>query len=144
MSAIAIEITLAEGASLPVQAHPDDAGYDLHCVEEVVIEPGQNSLVGTGLAIALPSGYVGKVCSRSGLAAKHRVFVLNAPGIVDAGYRGEVKVNLFNAGDQPFTVKPGERIAQLLVEACVPAIFVPVRELDATVRGVGGHGSSGR
>jgi dUTP pyrophosphatase len=129
---------------LPAYAHPGDAGADLVAAEDVVLAPGECRLVPTGVAIALPDGYVGLVHPRSGLAHRLGVTVLNAPGTVDAGYRGEIKVNLVNH-DRSATVKisRGDRIAQLLVQRVERAVFRPVDELPETVRGTGGHGSTG-
>ena len=129
---------------LPAYAHPGDAGADLVAAEDVVLAPGERRLVPTGIAIALPDGYVGLVHPRSGLAHRLGVTVLNAPGTVDAGYRGEIKVNLVNH-DPAATVKisRGDRIAQLLVQRVEQAVFRPVDELPETVRGAGGHGSTG-
>lgn len=129
---------------LPAYAHPGDAGADLVAAEDVVLAPGERRLVPTGIAIALPEGYVGLVHPRSGLAHRLGVTVLNAPGTVDAGYRGEIKVNLVNH-DPAATVKisRGDRIAQLLVQPVERAVFRPVDELPETVRGAGGHGSTG-
>jgi dUTP pyrophosphatase len=129
---------------LPAYAHPGDAGADLVAAEDVVLAPGERRLVPTGIAIALPDGYVGLVHPRSGLAHRLGVTVLNAPGTVDAGYRGEIKVNLVNH-DPAATVKisRGDRIAQLLVQRLERAAFRPVDELPETVRGAGGHGSTG-
>jgi dUTP pyrophosphatase len=129
---------------LPAYAHPGDAGADLVAAEDVVLAPGERKLVPTGIAVALPDGYVGLVHPRSGLAHRLGVTVLNAPGTVDAGYRGEIKVNLVNH-DPAATVKisRGDRIAQLLVQRVERAAFRPVDELPGTVRGAGGHGSTG-
>jgi dUTP pyrophosphatase len=129
---------------LPGYAHPGDAGADLVAAEDVELGPGERRLVPTGIAIALPDGYVGLVHPRSGLAARLGVTVLNAPGTVDAGYRGEILVNLVNH-DRAATVKisRGDRIAQLLVQRVERAAFHAVDELPETVRGAGGHGSTG-
>ena len=129
---------------LPAYAHPGDAGADLVAAEDVTLEPGERKLVPTGIAIALPDGYVGLVHPRSGLAHRLGVTVLNAPGTVDSGYRGEIKVNLVNH-DPAGTVKiaRGDRIAQLLVQRVERADFRPVDALPETVRGTGGHGSTG-
>lgn len=129
---------------LPAYAHPGDAGADLVAAEDVVLAPGARKLVPTGIAIALPAGYVGLVHPRSGLAHRLGVTVLNAPGTVDAGYRGEIKVNLVNH-DPAATVKiaRGDRIAQLLVQRVEHAVFRPVDELPEAVRGAAGHGSTG-
>jgi dUTP pyrophosphatase len=129
---------------LPAYAHPGDAGADLVAAEEVEIAPGSWVKVRTGIAIALPEGFVGLVHPRSGLAARLGVTVLNAPGTVDAGYRGEILVNLINH-DRAQTVKisRGDRIAQLVVQRVERAVFHAVDTLDDTVRGTGGHGSTG-
>jgi dUTP pyrophosphatase len=129
---------------LPAYAHPGDAGADLVSAEDVEIAPGARALVRTGVAIALPEGYVGLVHPRSGLAVRLGVTVLNAPGTVDAGYRGEILVNLVNH-DRATTAKisRGDRIAQLLVQRVERAAFQPVDELPDSSRGAGGHGSTG-
>jgi len=133
-------------AVLPRFAHEGDAGSDLVAVEAVTLAPnGGRAMVATGFAMALPEGYAGFVLPRSGLAAKHGVTCANAPGLIDAGYRGEIKVALVNLDPtNPYDVKPGDRIAQLVIMP-VPAIsFVEVEELPASQRGSGGFGSSGR
>jgi dUTP pyrophosphatase len=129
---------------VPAYAHPGDAGADLVAAADVELAPGERKLVPTGIAIALPDGYVGLVHPRSGLAHRLGVTVLNAPGTVDAGYRGEIFVNLVNH-DPAATVKisRGDRIAQLLVQRVERAVFRVVDELPDTVRGAGGHGSTG-
>ncbi|MEV0897285.1 dUTP diphosphatase [Actinoplanes sp. NPDC049802] len=129
---------------VPAYAHPGDAGADLFAAEETELAPGARAKVRTGLAIALPEGYVGLVHPRSGLAARLGVTVLNAPGTVDAGYRGEILVNLINH-DRQNTVKisRGDRIAQLVVQRVERAVFHEVDTLDDTARGAGGHGSTG-
>lgn len=129
---------------LPAYAHPGDAGADLVAAEDVELVPGARALVRTGVAIALPEGYVGLVHPRSGLAARLGVTVLNAPGTVDAGYRGEIMVNLVNH-DRAATAKisRGDRIAQLVVQRVERAAFQAVDELTDSSRGAGGHGSTG-
>ena len=129
---------------LPGSANPSDAGADLVAAEAVVLAPGERALVGTGTAIALPSGTVGLVAPRSGLAAKHGITVVNAPGTIDAGYRGEIKVCLLNTdAREPFAIEPGDRIAQLVVLP-IPAVrFRAVDELPEGDRGAAGFGSSG-
>ena len=129
---------------LPAYAHPGDAGADLVAAAEVTLAPGARALVRTGVAIALPEGFVGLVHPRSGLAARLGVTVLNAPGTVDAGYRGEILVNLVNH-DPVATAKisRGDRIAQLVVQRVERAVFHVVDELPDTSRGAGGHGSTG-
>lgn len=129
---------------LPGYAHPGDAGIDLYAADTTTLEPGQRALVPCGIAVAVPEGHVGLVHPRSGLAVDHGLTVLNAPGTIDAGYRGELKVLLVNHGPDPVEVQHGQRIAQLVV---APVVTVDVREvdrLDATTRGSGGFGSTGR
>ncbi|MGS2614518.1 dUTP diphosphatase [Micromonospora sp. LZ34] len=129
---------------LPAYAHPGDAGADLVAAADVELPPGGRALVPTGVAIALPEGYVGLVHPRSGLAARLGVTVLNAPGTVDAGYRGEILVNLINHDrDVPAKISRGDRIAQLVIQRVEQAVFQPVVELPASRRGTGGHGSTG-
>jgi dUTP pyrophosphatase len=132
----------------PIYAHDGDAGADLCSNEALTLLPGQRSLVGTGFRMALPDNNVAMLCSRSGLAHKNGIMVVNSPGIIDSGYRGEVKVNLINLGSQPFEIEKGMRIAQLVIVPFIGVEFLPVaREsfdvLDRTERGTGGHGSSG-
>ncbi|NYE20455.1 dUTP diphosphatase [Microbacterium immunditiarum] len=128
----------------PAYAHPGDAGADLFAAESVRLEPGQRALVGTGVRIALPEGYAGFVVPRSGLAAKHGITIVNAPGTVDAGYRGEIKVSLLNTdAENAFDVNVGDRIAQLIVMPVPRARFIPVEALPESVRGEGGFGSTG-
>jgi dUTP pyrophosphatase len=128
----------------PAYAHEGDAGADLHAAVDVEIKPGERALVPTGVAVALPVGYVGLVHPRSGLAAKLGVTVLNAPGTVDAGYRGEIFVNLVNHDARtPALIRRGDRIAQLVVQRVERADFVEVAELPTSARGAEGHGSTG-
>jgi dUTP pyrophosphatase len=133
------------GDRLPAYAHPGDAGADLTAAERVTIPAaGGRALVATGIRIALPDGFAGFVLPRSGLAAKHGVTCLNTPGLIDAGYRGEVKVLLVNTDPTAdYTVEPGDRIAQLVVQPVAQVVFVKVDELDEHVRGEGGFGSTG-
>ncbi len=129
---------------VPQYAHPGDAGADLVSVETVLLKPGHRALVGTGVSIALPDGFVAFVVPRSGLAAKHGVTVVNAPGTVDAGYRGEIKVALLNTDPtEPYQVTAGDRIAQLIVMAIPRVQFLPVTTLPESTRGTGGFGSTG-
>ena len=128
----------------PSYAHHDDAGADLRAAEAVEIAPGERVLIGTGVSIALPHGYVAFVVPRSGLAAKHGITVVNSPGTIDAGYRGEIKVTLLNTDrEQPFSVAVGDRIAQIVIMPVSRAVFVPVAELPESVRGENGFGSTG-
>ena len=128
---------------LPAYAREGDAGLDLRAAHDATLEPGGRGLVGTGLAVAIPPGYAGLVLPRSGLALGQGVTVLNAPGLVDAGYRGELKVLLVNHGDKPVTVRRGERVAQLVVQSVERAEPIEVGELPASERGAGGFGSTG-
>ena len=134
---------LHEDAVLPKQAYSGDAGLDLSACERVVIEPGEREAVGTGMAVAIPQGHAGLVTPRSGLAARHGLTIVNTPGLIDSGYRGELRVVLLNTDRrEPFTVEPGMRIAQLVVVP-VPAVeLVELDELPASERGVRGFGSS--
>ncbi|HOA86880.1 MAG: dUTP diphosphatase [Microbacteriaceae bacterium] len=128
----------------PRYAHPGDAGADLVSTESLRLEPGQRALVGTGVRIALPDGYAAFVVPRSGLATKHGITIVNSPGTVDAGYRGEIKVTLLNTdAEQAFDIAVGDRIAQMIVMPVTRARFVPVDELPGSVRGEGGFGSTG-
>jgi len=129
---------------VPAYAHPGDAGADLVAAEAVRLEPGARALIATGVRIALPDGYVAFVVPRSGLAARHGITVLNTPGTVDAGYRGEIKVTLLNTDTAAaYDVAVGDRIAQLIVMQVPPVRFLPVDELPESVRGEGGFGSTG-
>ncbi|WP_137121081.1 dUTP diphosphatase [Segeticoccus rhizosphaerae] len=128
----------------PGYAHPGDAGVDLHAREDVTLAPGERALVPTGVAIALPQGYAAFVHPRSGLASRHGITTLNAPGTVDAGYRGEIQVNLINTDkDQAFTLHRGDRVAQLVVQQVSPVRFIEVDSLPGSHRGDTGHGASG-
>lgn len=129
---------------LPHYAHPGDAGADLVAAESVHLEPGERALVPTGVRIALPDGYAAFVVPRSGLAAKHGITIVNAPGTVDAGYRGEIKVSLLNTdSSSAYDVAVGDRIAQLIVMPVTRANFIPVDELPESARGADGFGSTG-
>ena len=128
----------------PSYAHEGDAGADLCAREDVTLEPGQRALVPTGVSLALPLGYVGLIHPRSGLATKHGLTVVNAPGTVDAGYRGELKVTLLNTDAvTPIVLKRGDRIAQLVIQKVERAHFIQVQDLDDSSRGAGGFGSTG-
>lgn len=129
---------------VPSYAHPGDAGADLHAREDVILEPGERKLVPTGIAIALPEGYVALVHPRSGLAHRSGLSIVNAPGTVDAGYRGEIQVCLVNLDPQvPVKLSRGDRIAQLVIQRFETATFVETAELPDSVRGAGGYGSTG-
>lgn len=128
----------------PSYAHPGDAGADLRAREDVVLLPGERKLVPTGVAIALPEGFVALIHPRSGLATKHGLTIVNAPGTVDAGYRGEISVTLLNTdSSQPIELRRGDRIAQMVIQRVEYAQFIPVSELSGSVRGTGGFGSTG-
>ncbi|KRE65358.1 MULTISPECIES: dUTP diphosphatase [Micrococcaceae] len=128
----------------PSYAHPGDAGADLRAREDVVLMPGERKLVPTGVAIALPYGFVALIHPRSGLATKHGLTIVNAPGTVDAGYRGEISVTLLNTdSSQPIELRRGDRIAQMVIQRVEHAQFIPVSELSGSVRGTGGFGSTG-
>ena len=128
---------------IPQRAHAEDAGADLVSKEDVVIPAGGRALVGAGVAIETPEGMVSLVCSRSGLAAKHGVHVLNGPGVVDPGYTGEVFVNLHNSGCEDFHIRAGDRVAQLLLVPVVYPAFEVSDSLGSSERGESGHGSTG-
>lgn len=131
-------------ARVPRPAHEGDAGFDLTSVERVVIAPGERRTVATGLVVAIPPGHAGLVQPRSGLAMRHGITVLNSPGLIDSGYRGELRVVLLNTDrEHPFAIEPGDRIAQLIVVALAALAPVEVAELDETSRGTAGFGSSG-
>lgn len=135
---------LRDDAVLPKRAYPGDAGLDLAACERRELGPGERAVVGTGLAVAIPDGYAGFVQPRSGLADKHGITIVNAPGLVDSGYRGELKVILLNTDrSQHFVVEPGMRIAQLVVLEVPELELVERDELPETARGARGHGSSG-
>jgi dUTP pyrophosphatase len=139
----AIEVLISAG-QVPVYAHPGDAGADLYAAEATELAPGQRATVGTGVSIALPDGYVAFVVPRSGLAMKHGITIVNSPGTVDAGYRGEIRVTLLNTDtSESYPVAVGDRIAQLIVQPVVRARFVTVERLPGSERGEGGFGSTG-
>ena len=139
-----ILFTLDDGATAPTRAHDTDAGLDLYSSRGCPINPGERRLVSTGVHVSIPPGYVGMICPRSGLAHKHGLTVLNAPGIIDAGYTGEIKVNLHNTGDALQHVDAGDRIAQLVITPIADARLVQVDSLGTTERGDSGHGSTGQ
>jgi dUTP pyrophosphatase len=136
---------LSEAARLPSEAHSGDAGLDLHAAEPLTLESaGGRGSVGTGLAVEIPPGHAGLVLPRSGLAAKHGIALVNAPGLIDSGYRGELRVLLLNTDPrEPFEIEVGDRIAQLLIVPFVEADPLEAEELSASERGAGGFGSSG-
>lgn len=135
---------LDEGIAAPSYAQPGDAGADLRSTIDLFLAPGERHLVPTGVAVGLPFGTVGLIHPRSGLAAKHGITVVNAPGTIDAGYRGEIKVCLLNTDkDQGFQIRRGDRIAQLVIQRIEIALFQPVNALTDSARGTGGFGSTG-
>lgn len=143
MTAVQVK-RLRPEALVPVRAYPGDAGFDLTACERLELEPGGRGVVGTGIAVALPPGHAGLVVPRSGLAAKHGLGKVNAPGLIDEGYRGEIKVILHNTDRSvPFVVEPGMRIAQLVIVELPRVDLVEVDELPSSERGDGGLGSSG-
>jgi dUTP pyrophosphatase len=129
---------------MPARAREDDAGLDLYAAEAATIEPGGRALVPTGISLAIPPGYAGLVLPRSGLALRHGITLLNTPGVIDPGYRGEVKVLLVNHDRAAATLARGDRIAQLVIQRVEPVELVEVDELPPTERGPGGFGSTGR
>ena len=134
---------LREDATLPSQAYEGDAGFDLAACEAVTLEPGERAVVATGLAVEIPEGHAGFVQPRSGLAARHGIAVVNSPGLIDSGYRGEIKVVLLNTDrDAPFAIEPGMRVAQLVVAPVATVRLVEAEELAASERGARGFGSS--
>lgn len=139
-------VRLDPSLDIPKVAKPGDAGVDLRSSVDIVLQPGgHRALVPTGVAIAIPAGYAGFVQPRSGLALKHGVTCLNTPGLIDSGYRGELKVLLINTDpSEPFEITKGERIAQLVIQAVVEPVFVEVDALDESERGEGGFGHTGR
>ncbi len=135
---------LITASVVPEYAHPGDAGADLHSAEALTLEPGQRALVATGVSIALPDGFVAFVVPRSGLAVKRGITIVNSPGTVDAGYRGEIKVALLNTDtNSSFAISVGDRIAQLIIMPVTRANFIPVEVLPGSSRGHGGFGSTG-
>ena len=140
---VPVRLTSPDDA-VPAYALPGDAGADLAIAEDLELAPFQRALVGTGVAVAIPEGYAGFVHPRSGLAHRAGLSMVNAPGTIDAGYRGEIKVNLVNLDPTtPLTLRRGDRVAQLVVQPVAHARFVPVEQLPGSVRGAGGHGSTG-
>jgi dUTP pyrophosphatase len=136
---------LSDAARLPGRAHEGDAGLDLHASEAAVLEPGERTSVGTGIAIEVPPGHAGLVLPRSGLAARNGIALVNSPGLIDSGYRGEVRILLINTDrQQSFEIEPGDRIAQLVLTPVEAAEPVEAPELADSARGEGGFGSTGR
>ena len=141
-----VKVKMMEGCEelLPRKAHHDDAAFDLKARENVDMEPGKPVLVPTGVFMELPTGYEAQVRPRSGLSYKHALTVLNSPGTIDAGYRGEVKVIMLNAGLEPYSVKKGDRIAQMVIAKLPDVEILPVDSLSDSTRGEGGFGSTGK
>ena len=139
-----IRLPHGEGLPLPAYASSEAVGLDVRAAEDLTLQPGERHAVATGFAIAIPHGYEVQVRPRSGLAIKHGITCLNTPGTIDSDYRGEVKVILANLGQEPFGVRRGERIAQLVPAPVLRADFVEVAALEETERGEGGFGSTGR
>lgn len=138
-------VRLDSRAQLPSRAHPGDAGLDLCALEPAMLGPGERASVGTGIALQIPAGHAGLVLPRSGLAMRHGISIVNAPGLIDAGYRGEVRVLLLNTDQrESFEITAGARIAQLVVVRVALTDPVEVAELGESIRGSGGFGSSGR
>jgi dUTP pyrophosphatase len=136
---------LTEEATLPTRAHDGDAGLDLYAAEPAILAPGERISVGTGIAVEIPEGHAGLVLPRSGIAARHGIALVNAPGLVDAGYRGELRVLLLNTDrTEPFEIGAGDRIAQLVITPFAAVEPVEADDLASSVRGEGGFGSSGR
>lgn len=136
---------LGEPARPPTRAHDDDAGYDLHAAEAAILAPGERASVGTGVALEIPPGWAGLVLPRSGLAARHGITLVNAPGLIDPGYRGEVRVLLLNTDPaDPFEITAGDRIAQLVLVRFETPELEEAEALGVTTRGQGGFGSTGR
>jgi dUTP pyrophosphatase len=133
---------LREDAVIPRHAYAGDAGLDLSAADRHQLEPGERAVVGTGLAVEIPDGYAGFVQPRSGLAARHGIGIVNSPGLIDSGYRGEIRVVLLNTGREPFSVEAGMRIAQLVIAPVASVRLVEVDELAASERGTQGFGSS--
>ncbi|MFY9572441.1 MAG: dUTP diphosphatase [Blastocatellia bacterium] len=142
---IEIQIQLLdEDLPMPRYQHEGDAGLDLPSRVDIVLGPGERAMVPTGIAVAIPSGYAGFVLPRSGLASRHGISLVNSPGLVDSGYRGEMAIVMINTDKrEPFHIKRGDRIAQLVIQRVVEATAVQVEELDLTPRGSGGFGSTG-
>jgi dUTP pyrophosphatase len=136
---------LVDRARPPSRAHDGDAGYDLHAAEPATLGPGERAMVGTGIAVAVPEGHAGLVLPRSGLAARHGIALVNAPGLIDAGYRDEIRVILVNHDPtEPFKIEVGDRIAQLVIQAVETVEWDEVTDLGETTRGEAGFGSTGR
>ncbi len=143
---VTVRFNMMEGCAdlKPAKAHPDDAAFDLRSRTDTVIQPGKVQLVPTGLSLELPAGFEAQVRPRSGLALKHMIAVLNSPGTIDSGYRGEVATILYNAGDTPFEIRRGDRVSQMVIAALPDVKLEEADKLSETDRGAGGFGSTGR
>ena len=143
---VTVKIKMMEGCEdlMPARAHHDDAAFDLRSRVDMVLEPGEPHLVATGIFMEFPAGYEAQVRPRSGLALKHALTVPNSPGTIDAGYRGEVCVIMLNAGKEPYEIKSGDRIAQMVISKLPEVELVQVEELSESLRGAGGFGSTGK
>ena len=139
-----LKVKLENGAPLPAHAKPGDAGLDLTSRDQVTLWPGDTRMVGTGVHVEIPEGYFGLVAPRSGLACKHNVTLANAPGVIDAGYRGEIKAALINEGSEPYLVAKGERVCQLIIVPFESVECRAVDDLSWSERGSGGFGSTGK
>lgn len=136
---------LDTGLPTPRYANPGDAGLDLYAAEDVVLQPGRRAMIATGIAVAIPQGFAGFVQPRSGLAARQGLSIVNTPGLIDSGYRGEIKVIAINTdADEVITIKRGDRVAQLVIQEVPTVSIVEVDELDETERAAGGFGSTGK
>lgn len=136
---------LDTGLPTPRYANPGDAGLDLYAAEDVVLQPGRRAMIATGIAVAIPQGFAGFVQPRSGLAARQGLSIVNTPGLIDSGYRGEIKVIAINTdADDAITIKRGDRVAQLVIQEVPTVSIVEVDELDETERAAGGFGSTGK
>lgn len=143
MTGIIVPMVLEHGAEAPSIATGGAAGFDLRSTQQLTLTPWQRALVKTGVRLAIPRGLVGKVCPRSGLAVKHGITVLNAPGVIDSDFTGEIGVVLINLGGEDFNIYPDDRIAQLVIEKLPPIVLRETDQLDDTERGEGGFGSTG-
>lgn len=134
---------MTDGAQVPTRKHGTDGGADLHAAESLVLHAHERRAVGTGIAVEIPAGYLGYVVPRSGLAIKHGITIVNAPGLIDADFRGEIKAILLNTSDEDFTIEKGDRIAQLVIQKCELVDFEETDDLSDTARGASAFGSTG-